>query len=106
MPDCVFPDTMIAARVQTTALNKQFLEAVWVTQPLRKQIEASARTTNGTHKINQEGLEDLEIPLPPLPLQTRFAELVARHERLRAVQRESFRQAEHLFQTLLHQSFA
>jgi type I restriction enzyme S subunit len=106
MPDCVFPDTMIAARVQTTALNKQFLEAVWVTQPLRKQIEASARTTNGTHKINQEGLEDLEIPLPPLPLQTRFAELVARHERLRAVQRESFRQAEHLFQTILHQSFA
>lgn len=30
---------------------------------------------------------------------------VARHERLRAVQRESLRQAEHLFQSLLHRAF-
>ena len=31
--------------------------------------------------------------------------LVARHDRLRAVQRESLRQAEHLFQSLLHHEF-
>jgi type I restriction enzyme S subunit len=52
-----------------------------------------------------EGVRGLRIPLPPLPLQLRFADLVASHERLRAVQREALRQAEHLFQTLLHQAF-
>ncbi len=38
-------------------------------------------------------------------LQQQFAALVARHERLRAVQREALRQAEHLFQALLHRAF-
>ena len=43
--------------------------------------------------------------VPPLALQQQFASLVSRHERLRAVQRESLRQAEHLFQSLLHRAF-
>ena len=38
-------------------------------------------------------------------LQQQFASLVSRHERLRAGQRESLRQAEHLFQSLLHRAF-
>ena len=50
-------------------------------------------------------ISEFKIPIPPLPLQTRFAELVERHDRLRAVQRESLRQAEHLFQSLLHLAF-
>lgn len=50
-------------------------------------------------------LAELRIPVPPLPLQHRFAELVRGHERLRAVQSESLRQAEHLFQSLLHEAF-
>jgi hypothetical protein len=37
--------------------------------------------------------------------QQKFAALVARVERLRAVQRESLRQSEHLFQSLLHHAF-
>jgi hypothetical protein len=41
----------------------------------------------------------------PLPLKQRFAGLVRGHERLRAAQRESLRQAEHLFQSLLHRAF-
>jgi type I restriction enzyme S subunit len=56
-------------------------------------------------KLTRENLDRIPIPAPPLSLQTQFAELVARHERLRAVQRESLRQAEHLFQSLLHQAF-
>lgn len=105
-PDCVFPDTMIAARVKPEMICKPFLEAVWDSPALRKQIEAAARTTNGTHKINQTVIEEMEIPLPPLPLQEKFAAIVHRVERLRVVKREALRQAEHLFQTLLHQAFS
>ena len=55
--------------------------------------------------MNTGRLAELRIPVPPLPLQEQFALLVARHERLRAVQRESLRQSEHLFQSLLHHAF-
>ena len=46
------------------------------------------------------------IPVPPLPLQQKFAALVERVECLRAVQREALRQAEHLFASLLHRAFS
>lgn len=56
--------------------------------------------------LNMEIIKGLRFPLPPLQLQQKFAALVERHERLRASQREALRQAEHLFQTLLHQAFS
>ena len=51
-------------------------------------------------------LGELQIPLPPFPLQQKFAALVERAGRLRAVQREALRQAEHLFASLLHRAFS
>lgn len=50
-------------------------------------------------------LGELQIPLPPVPLQKQFAGLVDRVERMRAVQSEALRQAEHLFASLLHRAF-
>ena len=51
-------------------------------------------------------LAEMPIPVPPLPLQQTFADMVEQFEHARSVQREALRQAEHLFQTLLHQAFA
>ena len=55
--------------------------------------------------LNMQIIKDLVVLLPPLLLQQRFARIVHRFEQLRAQQREADRQAEHLFQTLLHQAF-
>ena len=56
--------------------------------------------------ISKEDVRELRLPLPPLPLQQKFAALVERVERLRSVQREALRQAEHLFASLLHRAFS
>jgi type I restriction enzyme S subunit len=56
--------------------------------------------------INAGIVATFRVQLPPLPLQQKFAALVERVERLRAVQRESLRQADHLFASLLHHAFA
>jgi len=56
--------------------------------------------------LNMEIIKGLRFPLPPLSLQNRFAALVGRNERLCATQHEALRQAEHVFQTLLHQAFS
>lgn len=69
------------------------------------------RLLNIARGANTEGLtlpmlEELPVPIVDYSEQRRFASLVERVERLRSVQRESLRQAEHLFQSLLHQAFA
>ncbi len=55
--------------------------------------------------MNTGALGRMRIPLPPIGQQQQFAELVERHERLRSNQREALRQADHLFQSLLHRAF-
>jgi type I restriction enzyme S subunit len=55
--------------------------------------------------ISKSKFEGLVLVRPPLPLQQQFARIAHQFERLRAQQREAQRQAEHLFQTLLHRAF-
>lgn len=89
-PDLVFPDTVIAGTVDTKLVTMQFLEAAWKRRDVRAQIEAVARTTNGTYKINQQTLAGIVVPVPPLDLQKAFAAKVAAvTQRHAAVQRAS-----------------
>jgi type I restriction enzyme S subunit len=104
-PDLVFPDTVIAGRIDPSIVSMVFLEAAWRQQRTRSQIEALARTTNGTYKVNQQTLATVEVPLPPLVQQEEFA---ARADRIQA-QRDSMEsglaQLEDLFASLQHQAF-
>jgi type I restriction enzyme, S subunit len=59
---------------------------------------------------NTEGLilpmlEEIQVPDVSLSMQEEFASVVQTFDRLRTQQREAKRQAEHLFQTLLHRAF-
>ncbi len=80
---CVFPDTMIAATVDTSVIEKEYLEEVWRTAFVRQQVESGARTTNGTHKVNQGVLEEVAFPIPPLSLQKEFGAISRDCETLR-----------------------
>jgi type I restriction enzyme S subunit len=66
-----------------------------------------ARVQYGQTKpgLNLDQIREFRTPIPPLSLQRQWLEIMGRHERLHAIQREASRQAEHLFQTLLHQAF-
>lgn len=79
---CVFPDTMIAATVDPDLLEKEYLEEVWRTAFVRQQVESGARTTNGTHKVNQGLLEKVSFPIPPIPLQQRYGAICCKCEAL------------------------
>jgi len=74
MPDVVFPDTMIAARIAPHVAEAAFVQHLWNSDSIRTQLKALARTTNGTFKINQRMLEGVTVVTPPLPLQRQFAE--------------------------------
>jgi type I restriction enzyme S subunit len=59
----------------------------------------------GQPHLNAEQVQALRLPSPPISLQKEFAAMAKRVERLHTQQREAERQAEHLFQTLLHRAF-
>lgn len=76
-PDLVFPDTVIAGRVDLALVTMPFLEVAWTQRDVRSQIESVARTTNGTYKVNQQSLGGIKVPLPPPDLQDAFSVRIA-----------------------------
>lgn len=73
-----FPDTMIRLRASVELVGSSYLSVAWMSTFLRKQIENSARTTAGIHKINQASIGRYIVPLPPTAEQARIAEEVDR----------------------------
>ncbi len=64
IPDKIaFPDTIIRVRVKQNIIIPQYFSLVWDSHIIRKQIEFSARTTAGIHKINQKIMEGLILPV-------------------------------------------
>jgi len=105
-PSVVFPDTMIAARINPEIFDLSFLQEVWNGPAIREQIEQRVRTTNGTFKINQQGLEAVELPLPPMPMQKRFAQRIANVSKTRRDANFQLVGLNALFASLQHRAFA
>jgi type I restriction enzyme S subunit len=95
---------IIRARVNREKVDPYYVLGLYRSAFGKREILKRSKTATMT-TIGQDGVSSLPCPVPPLPLQQQFAHIVHQFERLRAQQREAQRQAEHLFQTLLHQAF-
>ena len=100
-----FPDTMIGVAISPTLLAAAYLQSVWRTRQVRMQIERGARTTNGTHKVNQRLLSSIVFPVPPADLQRRFATIVESIEEQKARQRAHLAELDTLFASLQSRAF-
>jgi type I restriction enzyme S subunit len=106
MPDTAFPDTIIAGQIDPNKFHPQFFQDVWNGKWVRRQIEKSARTTNGTFKVNQSGLECLRIPMPDISLQKAYGEKAEfiHHQKALALNQLGF--LNNLFASLQHRAFS
>ena len=100
-----FPDTMIGVAISPSVLAAAYLQNVWRTHRVRRQIERGARTTNGTHKVNQQLLSSIVFPRPPADLQLRFASIAESVEQQRARQRAHLAELDTLFASLQSRAF-
>ncbi|MET7470527.1 hypothetical protein ACFYO8_15370 [Micromonospora sp. NPDC005257] len=110
-PDPVaFPDTLIRVRTDPSQVRAEYLALVWNSRYVRRQIEASARTTAGIFKINQALMAKVEIPVPELSDQDdillRWQMADGGLRRLRAVVDSAARRAAALRLSLLTEAFA
>jgi len=85
-------------------INREFLAEYLNTPGVQHYFAKEARTV-AQATLNIMQIEKTPVILPPRSQQQQFASIVGRHERLRGAHREALRQAEHLFQTLLHRAF-
>lgn len=104
--DCIHQNHIFRVRLDSTKLLSTFFAAFLRSAFAKDYFLRCSKQTTNLASINMTQLRATPVPLPPLAKQKRFAALVARHERLRARQREALRQADHLFQSLLHRAFA
>lgn len=101
--DTVFPDTIIAAPIDRSQIAPYYLQQVWRSGRVRSQIESGARTTNGTHKVNQRLLGSISFPLPPICEQLRFS---SANERITVMlERLQSNEPEELFAVLTQRAF-
>jgi type I restriction enzyme, S subunit len=105
MSDVTFPDTMIAARILPDRVERAFLQYVWNSNAVRRQVESLARTTNGTFKVNQTMLEGITFIAPPISLQREFALRANAVEKARAARRASLAAMDELFSVLQRRAF-
>ena len=101
----VFDSHVMRLRLNNSQILAQFFVCMIRTEGGRARFMQQARQTAVQFNINSEQMAAIEVPLPPVSLQEKFAQIVQKHERIRAQQREALRQAEHLFQTILHRAF-
>jgi type I restriction enzyme S subunit len=102
----VFESSMIRIRPDREKVLPIYLYYYLSDESVRATRVRRYVTVSTISGINQAGLRRLQIVVPPIALQKRFAKIVRQVERLCAQHREAERQAEHLFQSLLHRSFA
>jgi type I restriction enzyme S subunit len=75
--DYVFASYLIRLRANPDLADPDFLAFV-INSPIgRQQVDALSRKIIGQANINSEELRSLEIPLPPLPIQTQIMSRVA-----------------------------
>jgi type I restriction enzyme S subunit len=83
-----------------------FIHAAFLYHPhIRHQLGAAEKGAI-MEGLNMGIIQELSFSIPPLSLQQKFANFVEQHDRFRATHVEALRQADHLFQTLLHQAFS
>lgn len=104
--DCIHQNHIFRVRLKTSALRPEFFAAFLRSSFAKSYFLRCSKQTTNLASINMTQLRATPVPLPPLPLQERFAVLVERVERLRAVQLEALRQAEHIFAALLDRAFS
>jgi type I restriction enzyme S subunit len=101
----ILPDTVIACRPDPELVHPLYLESVWASDLVRRQIDAGARTTNGTFKINQQVLGAVEVTLPAMERQDAFASVASRIGDIADDMRSNLAESETLFSSLLHRAF-
>jgi len=71
----------------------------------KRRLFNMCKSIVGMANINAQELQNIEIPLPPLPLQQKFASIVEKVEKLKEKQKQSKEEINIMFESLMQKAF-
>jgi len=101
---CVFGSYIIRFRFDTNKINNKF---IWFSIKLPQSQLGLKQLAHGSTNpnINAENIKNIEIIVPPLHLQQKFAQIVEKVEPMRQIQNQSGEEVNNLFNALMQQAF-
>lgn len=105
IPDCIHQNHVFRVRCNQRTLLPVFLANYIRTEVARGYFLRCAKKTSNLASMNKTQLMATPVPTPPLKLQERFATEVEAITRLRGRQDQATRDAEAMFQSLVHRAF-
>lgn len=102
--DAVVASYLVKLRLKEDVIPEYFVSLL-NSLYFKRLFQERCKKAVGQSNVSPTLLKEFPMPFPPFSLQQKFAHIVHQFDRLRAQQREAERQAEHLFQTLLHRAF-
>lgn len=102
---CTHQNHLIRIRLFSNIVSPIFVSFYHNSIGGRDQLAKMGKTTSGLNTISASNVKSLKLPVPPLPLQTKFAAIIETIEAQKAVVRQQMAQSEALFGRLLQDAF-
>ena len=94
----------IRYRIEKTQITSIYLSHLFRVSVFKKSMLQNGRGAN-IQNINQQILGSLKIPVPPISLQTQFAQIVEKTEALKSQYQQSLQELESLYGSLSQKAF-
>jgi type I restriction enzyme S subunit len=102
----LLPDTIFKINYQEDKVSGLYLWFLFNDRKFRKVIQSLASGSAGSMpNISKEKLSKLKISIPPIHLQTQFAQIVEKTEALKTQYQQSLQELENLYNTLSQKAF-
>lgn len=105
IPDCVHQNHLIRVRCGADA-RPIFVSAYLNSEGGRRQMRVFGKTTSGLNTISTNNVKNTTLIVPPLALQDQYANLALRNASMRERMRAYGREADALFDSLVHRAFS
>ena len=105
IPNCLHQNHIIKVRLNDNYISHSFLSFFLNFYGNYGYFSSKSRTTSGLNTISTNKVRKAKIPLPPVSMQKKFAEIYETIEQLREHQTQSSQHIEDLFNALMQQAF-
>lgn len=103
--DTFFNDHIMRVKINESELNPIYLSRFLNLPFGKEEIKKYVKTSAGQFTINQHGLGSVELPIPPIEDQNKFAQIVEKVEAQKQKNEQVIEQMDNLFNSLSQRAF-